>query len=102
MLTGFDLEYISDEIVYELIDGLVIIKNKMDNFNGFENNLHDSIKIDISFDDKKKTKYLHGVELSDIGKLLETKIYKDINNFNYSINEEEKAYILIKILKEII
>ena len=102
ILTGFDLEYVTDEIVHEFIDDLIKIKAKLEHIENVEGGLNETIKIDMSFNNIKKTKYLDDIELSRMGELLENKIRKDINNFNYSIDEEEKAYILVKILKEII
>jgi hypothetical protein len=76
------------------------IKEKLEKAN---NNKQDyKNKIDICINDIKKTKYLNNVELTDIGLLLEKKLIKDIENFNYAIGEEEKAYILMRILEKII
>ena len=100
VLTGFDLEYLSDELADKLILDFQEIKEKLEKAN---NNKQDyKNKIDICINDIKKTKYLNNVELTDIGLLLEKKLIKDIENFNYAIGEEEKAYILMRILEKII
>lgn len=100
VLTGFDLEYLQDELADRLILDFQEIKEKVEKAN---NNKQDyKNKIDMCINNTKKTKYLNNVELTDIGLLLEKKIIKDIENFNCAIGEEEKAYILMRILERII
>ena len=99
-LTGFDLEYLSDELADKLVSDLQEIKGKVETVNDNEQDYKN--KIYICMNNNKKAKYLKNVEVTDIGSLLEKKIIKDIDNFNYAIDEEEKAYILMRILEKII
>jgi energy-coupling factor transporter ATP-binding protein EcfA2 len=99
-LTGFDLEYLNDDIYLTLINDLKEIKNKISNANIKKNN--DFIRIDVSIDSKKKAVSLKEVQLSAMGKLLKKKIINDIENFNYAVDYDEKIFILISVLQNII
>ena len=70
-LTGFEIEYLNDDIYMTLIEDFKEIKNKVSNFK--VNNKDNSVKIDISIDNEKRTMSLEKVELSDMGELLKKK-----------------------------
>lgn len=97
-LTGFEIEFLSDELAENVVIDLSNIKEKIELIEK-EKRDYDN-KLYINFNNREKIKYLKNINLSEMGLLLEKKLIKDMENFNYAIDEEEKIYVLIKILDQ--
>lgn len=98
-LTGFDMSYLSDEIVKEFLRDLREIKNKIDNFNDIKIKQGD-MKVIFEVNSERYMKSFDKVELSFLGKTLKNKIEQDISNMGLAINEKETRTILIELLKK--
>lgn len=102
-LTGFDLEYLTDELADRLISEIQDIKEKMEGYSQSTNNGNfKENKIIIEVGGNKTIKGFDDVELNYLGKTLKNRIKRDIDNMGGAIKQEEIINILVDIFKNYI
>lgn len=102
-LTGFEIEYLNDDIYMTLIEDLHFIKEKIENHKISKNTKNIEVnKITLEFNGEKVTKIFNNVQLNYLGKTLKRRLERDIENFGGAIKQEEILSILINIIKKYI
>ncbi|TDX53239.1 hypothetical protein [Orenia marismortui] len=98
-LTGFRLSNWNDQHLEDMISDIKDIFEEVDNYTS-KNNKESEITLSYLDSGKHKAISFDSVEVSDLGKMLLSKIKGDLDNFGQAISEKEKASILIELLKE--
>jgi hypothetical protein len=102
-VTGFELNYWSDNKIVDFETTLKEVVNKLNDYNPDEGLQHGETKITIeSSEGTPIISQFSQEELSPTGKTMLNKMKNTLGNFGGSISYEEKISIMTQILKEII
>ncbi len=96
-LTGFDIEYFTDELAKKMIMEVEDIKQQLETYN--VNNELGNNRISLEINDIKISRNFKNVNLSYVGATLMNKIQRDIENIGGAINREEILQILMELLQ---
>lgn len=103
LLTGFEIEFWSDNKIEDFGEILKTILEKLDNYKPTDELAEGDVKLTIEFGSHAPIiSRFSEEELSINGQMMLKKIASTIKNFGESLNYEEKLYIISLIFKDIV
>lgn len=101
LLTGFEIEFWTDDKINEFVDLLEDIVKKLNNYEPSDQLEEGDVKVTIEYGQQTLvTARFMKEELSTNGQMMLSKLKSTINNFGESISYEEKLNVISQIFRE--